>query len=62
MTQATPQLTVHFKAADGATFDLVIPGPVVVAVPKAQVRIASFLGYGVKSSYSWNGSAWVKAS
>lgn len=53
------QLTLHLAAADGASFILQIPAPVVSA--PVTVRVAGVQLAGVQAVYQWDGTAWSPA-
>lgn len=53
------QLTVHLTAADGATFDLLVPAPAVRR--RAVVRIATAVAVSVQAALVWDGTGWISA-
>ena len=51
-----PPLVVHLRAADGATFDLQVPAPV---VRHPVVRVAEVRAFAIATVQQWDGTKWV---
>jgi hypothetical protein len=55
LIMSAPTITVHLRAADGATFDITVPGP----HGRSRVRIASIIATAVATTKTWDGTKWV---